>query len=419
MKKFALIDCNNFYVSCERVFNPALKNRPVIVLSNNDGCVVSRSNEAKALGIKMGEPSFMIKHLIRKYDIVAYSSNYALYADMSKRVMDILMDFSPATEIYSIDEAFLDISGMLDADVYDWCLRARNMIEKWTGIPVSIGVGSTKTLAKAANEAVKKNAFFKGVLYLDSEENVRDILSALPVEDVWGIGAHYSKLLHKYRIDNALQLRGLSDKWLRKHLTIGGLRTVWELRGTNCFLLEKRKFPRSIICSRSFDTEVCKYSHLREAVARYVSLACERMREQRLKALSITVFISTNRFKEGYYYNSATVSVMEPSSDTGEFIINASCCLKNIFKAGYEYKKVGICLSRLFPETELQYNFFVPEDKYIKSNNLMKAIDLINRDCGRGAVQYASEGSSSEGPMRQAKKSYRFTTFWDEIPLAN
>jgi DNA polymerase V len=278
---YSLIDCNNFYVSCERVFNPKLEGKPVIVLSNNDGCVIARSNESKALGIGMGVPVFKCKDLIKKHKIQVYSSNYTLYADMSQRVMDTLAQFTSDVEVYSIDEAFLSLSEFMSLNLTEYARDIRSTVKRWTGIPVSIGIGSTKTLAKVANKLSKRNPQYGGVFDITSHTQMNELLEQIRVEDIWGIGRQYTKLLNQNGIYTALQLKNASDTWIRKHMSVSGLRTVWELRGISCIPLEEAPpSKKAIISSRSFGRPVESLEELKEAIASYISRASEKLRAQ-------------------------------------------------------------------------------------------------------------------------------------------
>jgi DNA polymerase V len=302
---FAIVDCNNFYVSCERVFNPKLVGKPVVVLSNNDGCVVARSNEAKALGIKMGVPVFQISRLMKTHNVQALSSNYALYADMSQRIMNTLSRFTPDVEIYSIDEAFLDLSQFKQYDLTDYGHKIRSTIKQWTGIPVSIGIAETKTLAKIANKIAKKSVKAEGVLNLTASPYLNRALEITDVGDVWGIGRSYSKFLNTYGIHNALQLLDADDKFIKKRMGITGIRLLNELRGIPCYALEQFPYPKKgISVSRTFKNSIESLDDLKEAVAAYASIGAEKLRKEHSVAGVIMVFLMTNRFKkENYYVN--------------------------------------------------------------------------------------------------------------------
>lgn len=297
-KIFALVDCNNFYVSCERVFNPKLRGKPVIVLSNNDGCAVARSEEAKSIGVPMGAPVFMYQDLFRRHKVEMLSSNYTLYGDMSHRVMSTLSRFTPSMENYSIDEAFLDLSGFDHTNLTEYAKEIQATVKRWTGIPVSIGIAPSKTLAKIANKLAKKNPMCKGVLDITNHPRLDDFLQSINLEDVWGVGRQYTKLLMRNRILTALDLKNASDFWVKKHMTIVGLRMVLELRGISCIELDELNEPKQeIIRSRSFGKSVTDLQELKEAVAFHTTRAAEKLREQHSIASYISAFIETNRFK--------------------------------------------------------------------------------------------------------------------------
>jgi len=416
---FALVDCNNFYVSCERVFNPKLEGKPVIVLSNNDGCVVARSDEVKALGVKMGIPAFKCKDLIKKHRIHVYSSNYALYGDMSQRVMDTLAQFTPDLEIYSIDEAFLSLSGFTSLNLTQYGKHIKNTIKKWTGIPVSIGISPTKTLAKVANHIAKKNPQFEGVFDITEHPQIDVLLDSIEVADVWGIGYQYSQFLNQNGIYTALQLKNAPDKWIKKHLTVVGLRTVDELRGISCIPLEQVAPPKKgIISSRSFGRPVETLAELKEAVATYVSRAAEKLRSQKSVASCVHVFLTTNRFKdEPQYSNYATFWLPIPTAYTPDLIHYAHQNLEKMFKPGYRYKKAGIMLTGILSQQQVQLNLITPSYHPSREKILMKTIDQINARWGSDTVKYAVAGIQRLWKMRQSKKSPRFTTYWKEIPV--
>ena len=416
---FALVDCNNFYVSCERVFNPGLNSRSVIVLSNNDGCVVARSNESKALGIKMGVPVFQCKDLIRKYNVKVLSSNYELYADMSARVMNVLSKFTPFLEIYSIDEAFLDLKGVPLYDFNKYSKNIKNEVRKCTGIPVSVGIGYTKTLAKAGNEIAKKNCKYEGVLNMTNMQDTDVLLDKLDVSGVWGIGRKYSKFLKDNSIYSALDLKNTDDIWIKKHLTISGLKTVQELRGIECIPIEESPpSKKSIVSSRSFGRPVKELSELKEALSTYVSIAVQKLRTQNSLASCIQVFLTTNPFNGGpQYMNSASIKLSGYSDYTPEFISYVNKVLEKIFKTGYEYKKAAVCLSGISSNNQIQYNLFQPSKDVKRNRNIMQVLDSINTRWGRSTMYYAAEGTGKSWRMRQHSKSPAFTAKWEDIPL--
>ncbi len=418
MNIFALVDCNNFYVSCERVFNPSLEGRPVIVLSNNDGCAVARSNEAKALGIGMGTPYFKVENIVKKHNVKVFSSNYTLYADMSQRVVNVLNDFTPNLEIYSIDESFLSFNRHKNIDLTDYAKNIRSRVKKWTGLPVSIGIAPTKTLAKIANKLAKKNPMCQGVFNITNHSRIDDFLESVGVEDVWGVGPAYSKLLKYHRIHTALKLRDTNEDWIRKHMTVIGLRTVWELKGISCIGLEDvTPDKKEIVSSRSFGRPVETRKELEEAVSSYVTRAAEKLRSQNSIASYVTTFIETNRYKdEPQYNNSATARLSIPTDYTPELIENAHICLDRIYKSGYRFKKAGVMLGGIVPSNEVQLNLLVKQDRS-RDKKIMDALDEINLTWGTDTVKYASSGLEPKWKMRRRMMSPRYTTCWDELAV--
>lgn len=416
-KVFALVDCNSFYVSCERVFNPSLENRPVIVLSNNDGCAVSLSKEAKILGIKVGTPLFEIADLVKKHNIRIFSSNYTIYGDMSQRVMETLAAFSPEIEVYSIDESFLLFNGLkVDLEEYGRLIKKR--VRQHTGIPVSVGIAATKTLAKLANRLAKKYSHYDGVLSLSGITDIDRFLQLVKVEDVWGIGRRYSKKLYRHGVETALQLKNLADDWVRKYLGgIVGLRLVEELRGHSCLLLEQvAPKKQEIMCGRTFRKPVESLRELEEAVSTYITRAVEKVRSQKTHASLVHVFILTNHHKknEPQYGNFATYKLPVQSSFTPEIIRCAVKLLRIIFKPGYRYKKAGVMLSGLVPENECQLNLFEPKPS-LKRLQLMKAVDKINVRWRRNMIHVAASGIKPRWIMKREMLSNRYTTNWNEL----
>ena len=390
-KKIALIDCNSFYVSCERLFNPKIRKKPVVVLSNNDGCIVSRSNEAKALGIKMGEPYFKAKDIIIKNNVQVFSSNYSLYGDMSRRVMRTLKRFNSDIEIYSIDEAFIDLSNFPDNEVEGVAQEIRATVLQWTGIPTSIGIAKTKTLSKVANHIAKKKQ--SGVTNFIGVENIDPLLEKVDINDVWGVGKQLTKFYHKNGIYNAKQLKNKSNTWIKKSSNVLGSRTAMELRGISCINIEKIKSKRkSCVVSRSFGQRIEKYQELKEAVAGYCLNASEKIRSESLVTKSITVFIRTSPFQSrfGYYSNSKTIDFPIATSDSIEIVKTALTILESIFKNGYRYQKAGVLLSSLSESTNNKNLFSSEKDE--KINFLMKSIDNTNYRYGRSTLSLASAG---------------------------
>lgn len=420
---FGLVDCNNFYVSCERIFNPTLENKPVIVLSNNDGCCVARSNEAKKLGIKMGEPFFKVKEIIEKNKVQVFSSNYELYADISNRVMQTLFTFTPDVEVYSIDEAFINLRNLPIANYTNKGLEIRERILKWIGIPVSVGIAPTKTLCKIANELVKKNKEYKGVLSLvdKSEKELNEILKQIDVSDVWGIGRQYSKKLYSENINTAYDFKYSNPKFIQKIMTINGLRTQEELKGISCIPLEHEIPDKKGICSsRSFGRYVTEFNELKEAISSYITIASEKLRSQNSKCYKITVFIRTNHFRinDKQYSNAKSYHFLESTSYTPDLIKAGTHLLKQIYKEGYKYQKAGVFLTEIVPENEVQntlFNVDLFQYKSPKKDFLIKKIDEINSQFGNNSIIFASSGIKKEWKMKTEKRSPRFTTNLSEL----
>jgi DNA polymerase V len=419
---FALIDCNNFYVSCERVFLPALRKKPVIVLSNNDGCVISRSDEAKALGIKMGEPFFQIKEAIDKHKISVFSSNYELYGDMSRRVAETLAVFSPEIELYSIDESFLGLDHIPVQHINEFCQDIRSTVLRWTGIPVSIGVADTKTLAKAANKIAKKWKEYKGIFIMPRQDEEQDLwLEKIPVEDIWGIGRKNAPKLQSAGILNAKQLKHSPQAWIKQHFTITGLRTVKELNGVSCIELEQQQpAQKTMVCSRSFGDYVYDMQDIKQALAKHAESAAAKLRRQKAICGAITIFIRTNYFARNkkQYSNSATIEFSVPTQFTPDIVQSATDALHHIFKPGFAYKKCGIMLHDLCPENCVQQSLFMPEHQQ-RNSSIMLAMDSINLRYGKGTLKTAASVHGNAQPawaMRREKKSPSWTTRWADIP---
>ncbi|MDQ4119901.1 MAG: Y-family DNA polymerase [Acidobacteriota bacterium] len=412
----ALLDCNNFYASCERVFDASLNKKPVVVLSNNDGCVIARSDEAKSLGIGMGAPFFKVDDLIEKNEGAVLSSNYELYGDMSRRVMGHLKKISTAVEIYSIDEAFM----LLDAEQNKLDYLGRKIREKMlkaTGVPVSLGIAETKTLAKVANKIAKKSEKADGVLDLFRSQYQDLALERTGVEDVWGIGPAYSEKLKLHNVDNARQLRDINLRWARKALTVVGARTILELRGIKCFPLEvSPQDKKTITCSRSFGKAVTEYRDLKEAVAFFLATAAEKLRRSRLAAHSITVFVSTDRFNPVPlpYSNSQTYASAYLSDSNAELQAWAFSCLEKIWREGYEYKKAGIMLSGLVPSEKLTERLF-NDERWERFRPVLKAMDEINQKFGRNTVRFGMCNLTGNWKGKAARRSPRYTTRFKEI----
>ena len=409
----ALVDCNNFYASCERIFRPHLAKKPVAVLSNNDGCVIARSNESKSLGLKMGEPIFKKRHLVDRHNIHLFSSNFALYGDISKRVFDIVARDVPAYEIYSIDEAFLDFSGIKDP--YNYAIHLRDKVRRWTGVPISIGISYTKTLSKVAGHIAKKSD--DGVCYLKDKSQISDILGKLPLDEIWGVGVRYAIKLKKYGIHTASDLLECDETWVRKMMNVVGLRMVRELKCIPHFNLEEdRSMKKSICTSRSFSVEVKEYSRMSEYVSMFASRCSEKLRSEQACARSISVFMYTNRFRprarqySGYF----SMDFHTASSDAITVTKLAIECLKKIFKSGYSYKKAGVTLSGIVPRNQVQLSLFDSSDRK-KSDKLMETMDAINGNMGRDILKLSSSGIDNKWKIGKERLSPCYTTRWSDI----
>jgi len=414
---FALVDCNNFYVSCERVFNPRLHKRPVVVLSNNDGCVVARSNEAKALGITMGVPLFKVRDLVNRHAVAVLSSNYVLYGDMSDRVMATLQEFTPEVETYSIDEAFMNLAGISGEPLVDLGARVKERVRRITGIPVSIGIAETKTLAKLANRISKKSEKAQGVLDLTASPYREAALERTPIEDLWGIGRRYAKLLKSRGIENALLFARADRRWVRRALTVVGARLQLELLGVNCLPLEVAPRPRkSLTCSRSFGEPVSTLGELKEAVALFMSRAYEKLRRERLAASVVTVFIHTNRFRsdEPQYANAATHELLYPTDSAEELLRCALDAVENMYREGFRYKKAGVMLNNIVPSDHLTRRMF-GQDSWERTRRISQAMDEVNRRFGRNTIRYGSVVTDGRWQTKAALRSQHYTTRLDEL----
>lgn len=412
---YALIDCNNFFVSCERVFQPKLCGKPVVVLSNNDGCIIARSNEAKALGIPMGEPYFKARDIIERYDVRVFSSNYMLYGDMSARVMDTLCHIVPDVSVYSIDEAFIDLSAYPDVAAIVGTIY--KTVRQWTGIPVSVGVGSTKTLAKVANHAAKKWPGYAGVCVLKDEAQCLEALQRLKIGDVWGVGRRWSRQLAMYGITTALDLAEKPDHWIRKHMQVTGLKTAWELRGIPCLEFNDiREAQKGIMVSRSFGRRLVNKTDIKEAMANYVERAAEKLRKKGLMARYMVVFMQTGKHaKKGLYYKqSDVIGLLNLSDYTPELIGYAMQGVDRIFKPGLLYKKCGVMLSGLELKSRFSPDFFESRDMD-RQDNLMRAIDVLNQRMGNGMVQFGSSKGNALWKSLSDKRSGCYTSRWGEL----
>ncbi|MFW6310472.1 MAG: Y-family DNA polymerase [Prolixibacteraceae bacterium] len=409
---FALIDCNNFYVSCERVFNPQLEGKPVIVLSNNDGCIIARSEEAKQLGLKMAEPVFKRTYLLKKYNVRVFSSNYTLYGDMSQRVTETLSRFTPQLEIYSIDEAFLNLTGQNNLETL--AEEIIHTVKKHTGIPVSIGIGPTKTLAKIANKAAKQT---DGIFIIKNNRQRDALIRNTPTEKVWGIGRQYAKLLKYNGINTAHDLTTLDDNWLKSKMKVMGLRIKKELLGNSCIPPEMIiPAKKAIATTRAFGRKTSDINNLKEAVSTYAVRCAEKLRRQKSVANLVTVFIHTDPFnpEERQLNVSKTITLPVATNSNADISKYALLCLKELFQSGYNYKKAGVIVDGLQSDKSFQGNLFDRTDRE-KQQKLLTAIDKVNKEFGRDTVKLAVQGDGKNWKLRQEKLSGRYTTRWDEI----
>lgn len=418
---YALVDCNNFYASCERVFNPKLRNRPVVILSNNDGCIIARSNEAKALGIGMGEPIFKMQHLVQLHNVAVLSSNYALYGDLSHRVMQTIKTLVDNMEVYSIDEVFLDLETYSMYDFQELGKKIRQRVFQWVGIPVSVGIAPTKTLAKVANHIAKKQMQYNGVFVMNTDELRISSLNVFPVQDVWGVGRKLSKHLQNAGINNAYDLSLANDAWVKGNFTIVGLKMVKELRGESCIPLEQMIQPKQNICtSRSFGKMAQDYSIVAEAVSNFAARCAEKLRRQNSVANYVLVFVTTNRFRQDLkqYSNHIQITLPVASASTPELIHYSLIGLKSIFKQGFDYKKAGVIVSGIVPENQVQTSLFdeVDREKYQK---LLKSVDELNKKLGRDTVFFSAQRNKKQKWVnRQEQLSPCYTTRWSDLPMA-
>lgn len=420
---FALVDCNSFYASCEKLFRPDLRYRPVVVLSNNDGCVVARSKEAKEIGIPMAVPFFKIKKLIKQHRVAFFSSNYALYADISRRVMSTLAQMAPDIEVYSIDEAFLDISSMSELQEIEDFSRyghmVRERIDKWVGIQIGVGIAPSKTLAKLANHAAKKYPASGGVVVLLESQRREKLLKITPVEDIWGIGRRLSQHLQSSGIRTAWDLSRLNPEHARQQFSVVLERTVRELNGEPCLELEDIQAKKQILSSRTFGRNISTLSEMNQAVSEYTTLAASKLRQQGLQSKHLSVFIHTNRYKhdQRYYYNNASSYLQLPTNDTRTLITSALRLLKGIWRNGYSYNKAGVMLSDLYSAQVYQPQLFDDDVQNMRSRYLMQTIDQLNLQ-QPNSIRFASQGLSkdSQWTMQRRYLSPAYTTRWKEIP---
>ncbi len=413
---FALVDCNNFYASCECVFRPNLNGKPVVVLSNNDGCVIARSNEAKTFGIPMGAPAFKFKEVFDKQNIHVFSSNYALYGDMSNRVMNLLCAYSPDIEIYSIDEAFLQFKGFDNFDLQSYCENIKKTVDKGTGIPISIGVAPTKALSKVANRVAKKFPDRTGGVYIiDSEEKIIKALKWLAIGDVWGIGRQHTKRLQFLNIKTGFDFINLPDAMVRKQMSVVGLRLKHELEGKQTLKLDKVKTKKAIATTRSFDKMYSDYETIRERISTFAVSCAEKLRKQKSSCNLIMVFIHTNGFRKDLpqYRKNIMIQTSYPTNSSIDIVKLAIKGLDSIYKKGYQYKKAGVIVMGITPENQKQLSLFTEENP--KHHKLMECVDRLNWKIGQNKVKLGSQSLGRQWKMKQEKLSPRYTTQIDEI----
>lgn len=412
---FAIVDCNNFYASCERVFNPALNGKPVVVLSNNDGCIIALSNEAKAIGIKMGTPYFQAKPIIKKEGVAVFSSNYELYGDMSRRVVETLHQFTPNLEVYSIDESFLDLGNFYKIDLPVYARTIKKTVQQWTGIPVAVGVAATKTLAKVANRISKKSTKADGVLVLTDERHIEAALKRTEAGDVWGVGRRYAKKLAALGVHTAWDLRNVTDAFAKKHLTVVGLRTVKELRGEPCIDLEQVPPAKQNICtSRSFGETLTELTDIEEAMATHMVRCATKLRRQRSCAGVLTVFLLTNRFTEQHYYYSRTIKLDSPTSNELELLRHAVKALKQMYRPGLQYKKTGVIVSDIVPASQVQLSL-LGSHNLERDTRLMHVLDELRERFGDKFVKYGVQGMGTKWKLQKEHTSSCYTTDVEEL----
>ncbi|KAI9134268.1 Y-family DNA polymerase [Acaryochloris sp. CCMEE 5410] len=413
-----LCDCNSFYASCEMALNPRLQHKPVVIASNNDGVVVTGNAAAKALGLGMGVPLFKVQDLIKKHDVRVFSSNYALYGDLSQRVMAVLEQHTPEQEIYSIDECFIRMPEFAEATTY-----ARNIketVKQWTGIPVSMGVATSKTLAKIANHVAKKQKQYDGVFDLSTARNAEGILATFPVKEIWGIGRQYNKWLLSQGIETAKELRDANEGMIRQKMGVVGVRMIHELRGISCLPLELVAKPKKEICvSRSFGQPVTELTDLQDAIAAYASRAAEKLRQEQQVAEAMIVFARTSPFKSGYFRQSATVQFPIATSYTPAIVEAARKAMARIYEPGREFQKAGVLMVGLCSETTIQGHLWEKDEGWEKRKRLMLIMDEVNHRFGRGTIGIAASGAKQTWKMQSKWRSPRYTTCWAELPVVS
>ncbi|MBR6483187.1 MAG: Y-family DNA polymerase [Bacteroidaceae bacterium] len=416
---FALADCNNFFASCERVFRPDLQGKPVIVLSNNDGCAIARSNEAKALGIKMGAPFFKIRYIVRRHNVAVFSGNMALYGDMSQRVRWVLEEFAPSIEVYSIDEAFLDLRGMKNIDFDAYAKRISAQCWKMTSIPVSVGIAPTKTLAKIASKLCKQYPKLRGGCYMHRPQDIEKVLRKFPIEDVWGIGRRTAPKLKARGVNTAYEFTQLPEGVVRMMLGIGGVRTWKELRGIPCLEFEDGFEAKQSICvSRSFSSEIYEVKELQEQIANFASAMASKLRKQQSVTSEMVVFAYTNRFREDVpqIHANTLVPFITPTAEERIIIAQAVSAAKTLFKQGFGYKKAGVIATKIVSEKHVMHSLFEDREAVEREHKITSALDAINAAFGKGTIKLAVQGSG-EIKSSSENQSPHYTTRWSDIPL--
>jgi DNA polymerase V len=417
-ERFALVDCNNFYVSCERVFDPKLEGKPVVVLSNNDGCVVARSNEAKDLGITMGVPYFKVSHLEKESGLIARSSNYPLYGDMSARVMSLIGMFAPRQEIYSIDESFLLVGGIQNFADTAKVLKAR--VRQSLGLPVCVGIAPSKTLAKLSNSVAKSTKRFGGVFDYSalSKTKQSQLLNAIPVSDIWGIGRKLSERLRTMGIVTAFDLRDSDASEMEKLFSVVMKRTILELRGISCISIENMGEARKqILSSRSFGRSVQTLAELEEAVALYATKACEKLRRDESVASEVQVYVRTSPYAADRFADSSVIKLTAATDDTITLVKSAIEALRTIYQPGHIYQKAGVTLSKVSPKAGRQISLFEQAGTGVRSEKMMKALDAANAKWGRGTIFLAAEGIEKPWQVKSEFRSPAYTSNWNELPV--
>jgi DNA polymerase V len=413
----ALVDCDNFYVSCERVFQPRLRQRPVVVLSNNDGCIIARSREAKKTGLKMGTPYFKVEKKLKKNDVIIRSSNYSLYGDMARRMRILLENYSPRVETYSIDEYFISLPSASFRNLKNYAQKMRSEIKKQIGLPVSVGIGPTKTLTKIAMEIAKREDE-NPVQNTEDWEDIDLRLREVDIKDVWGIGSAYRKKCREAGINTAFDLKKAPGKWLRENLTVEGLRRKKEIQGLRCLPLEEKAPARKqVVCSRMFGQPSSNYSDLKEAVISYASSAARRLREQNIFAGSIEVFVRSKRYRATRKYaNSCEMKFSNPVRSDHQIASKAACCLENIYRKNICYRKCGVILKNLVEDKNVQVNLL--EENNCRGEKIAGLVDGINKTIGKGTLKLLGEGFKQNWAMKRRHLSNHYTTRWEQLPVA-